>query len=218
MSLKSCIFLFCVIAISYSAQATKVSKKPIEINLNWKAEPEFGGFFDAALNNRLDRPWQELSIVEGGASTPTVQMVAAGKINFAIANGDEVAISKSLGTDVVAVFATYQKDPHGVMVRADSPVKSLKDLLADAQYTVALQRGIGSTLFIQKKFAPIKAKIVPYTGGISTFLNDPKFAQQCFVTSEPLAANKQGKPAKSFLVADEGYNPYSAVLITTKRD
>jgi NitT/TauT family transport system substrate-binding protein len=193
----------CIFSLMTPAFATKASKKPIGITLNWKAEPEFGGFYQAVLANTFNRPWEELAVIEGGASTPTIQMVAAGKIDFAIANGDEVVISRALGTDVVAIFATYQKDPHGIMVHEDSGVASLKDLMARADFTIALQRGIGSTLFVQKKFAPLKAKIVPFTGGITTYLNDKKFAQQCFVTSEPLVAKKQGKPAKSFLVAEK---------------
>ncbi len=206
-----------ICSIGSTTFATKATKKTIEVTLNWKAEPEFGGFYQAVLGKTLKRSWEELAVVEGGASTPTIQMVAAGKIDFAIANGDEVVISQALGTDVVALFATYQTDPHGIMVREDSGVQNLKELLSKPDFTIALQRGIGSTLFVQKKFAPVKAKIVPFTGGITNYLADKKFAQQCFVTSEPLAAKKQGKPARAFLIADEGYNPYSVVLVTRKQ-
>jgi NitT/TauT family transport system substrate-binding protein len=44
-------------------------------------------------------------------------------------------------------------------------------------------------------------------------LADKTYSQQCFATSEPLAAEKKGAKVKTFLVADEGYNPYTTVLI-----
>jgi NitT/TauT family transport system substrate-binding protein len=204
----------CFISSFSSAKDAAVPvDKSVQILLNWKAEPEFGGFYQAQLGGAFAKRGLKADVVEGGASTPTVQMVAAGKQDFAIVSGDELVISRSKGSDVVAVFAVYQKDPHGIMVH-ESGAKNLKELLADPSATVALQRGVPYTIFIQKKYAPVKAKIVPYTGGISTFLNDTKFAQQCFVTSEPISAKKQGKQARAFLIADEGYNPYSTVLVT----
>ena len=59
-------------------------------------------------------------------------------------------------------------------------------------------------------------KIVPSPNGdISAFLHDPKFEQQCFVTSEPLAAMHAGVAVKVFPIADSGYNPYTTVLATS---
>ncbi|XYI02350.1 ABC transporter substrate-binding protein [Sorangium sp. So ce1128] len=42
------------------------------------------------------------------------------------------------------------------------------------------------------------------------------FAQQCFITSEPIAARKKGADPAVFLVADEGFNPYLVIAITRK--
>ncbi|MEN8161787.1 MAG: ABC transporter substrate-binding protein [Myxococcota bacterium] len=38
--------------------------------------------------------------------------------------------------------------------------------------------------------------------------------QQVFVTSEPIAARRAGAEPRVFLVADSGYDPYTAVVIT----
>jgi NitT/TauT family transport system substrate-binding protein len=57
--------------------------------------------------------------------------------------------------------------------------------------------------------------VVPSPGGdISAFLNDPLFAQQCFIISEPLQARRAGAGVAVFPVADIGYNPYTTVLAT----
>ena len=57
-------------------------------------------------------------------------------------------------------------------------------------------------------------KLVAYSGGIAEFLAGKDYAQQCFVTSEPLTAKAQGSDPQTFLVAEAGYNPYTAVIIT----
>lgn len=188
--------------------------KNFKLALNWKPEPQFGGFYNAQLNGHFKKEGLSAEILEGGAGTPVVQMVAAKQIDFGIVSADEVVISRSNGSDVVAIFAAYQTNPQGIMVREESGVKDLKDLFSKSEMTLALQKGLPYAMYLQKKFAPTKVKLVPYSGGISNFLNDPKFAQQCFVTSEPIAARRQGKSPKTFLVAEAGYNPYTTVLIT----
>jgi NitT/TauT family transport system substrate-binding protein len=42
---------------------------------------------------------------------------------------------------------------------------------------------------------------------------DPNYSQQCFVTSEPIAAEQKGAKTKVFLIADEGFNPYATVVV-----
>src|SRR6185369_13309004 len=70
--------------------------------------------------------------------------------------------------------------------------------------------------FLKKKYGFDRAKIVPYDGGVARFVADKDFAQQCFVTSEPIAAKQKGSDPQVFLVADEGFNPYVAVVITRR--
>ena len=67
---------------------------------------------------------------------------------------------------------------------------------------------------LQKSFDLSKMKIVPYGYSIAPFLNDPQMAQQVFVTAEPIAAKRQGSDPQVFLVAETGFNPYAAVVIT----
>ena len=69
---------------------------------------------------------------------------------------------------------------------------------------------------MKKKFPWDGVKIVPYDGGVARFLADPDFAQQCYVTSEPIAAKMQGADPHVFLIADAGYNPYATVVITRR--
>jgi NitT/TauT family transport system substrate-binding protein len=76
-----------------------------------------------------------------------------------------------------------------------------------------MQKGLPYARFLLNKYRQPRAEVVPYLGGIAGFLADPLYAQQCFVASEPLAAAKQGHKPDVFMVADEGFNPYTTVLI-----
>ncbi len=189
-------------------------KTKIKLVLNWVAEPEFGGFYEARENGSYEKAGLDVEIMGGGAGVPVVQMVATGKAEFGIAGADEVLTAKSRGADIVAVYAIYQKSPQGIMARAER-AKTLEDVFATG--TLAIEPGLSYSLFLKDKFGFEKVKVVPYDGGVARFVADKDFAQQCFVTSEPIAAKKQGiKDLNVFLIADYGFNPYVGVVIAKR--
>ncbi len=201
--------LFCFSLNSHADDALKLA-------LNWKAEPEFGGFYQAQKDGLFTAKKLNVQILEGGSGTPVIQTVAAGQVPFGIVSADELILSRANGSDVVAIFAVYQTNPQGIMVHQARGFQKIEDVFKN-DGTLAWQSSLPYALFLQKKFAPLKVKTVPYLGGIANFLTDPKFSQQCFVTSEPLTAEKSKKPAKTFLVAEAGYNPYTALLVTSEK-
>ncbi|MEP7121308.1 MAG: ABC transporter substrate-binding protein [Byssovorax sp.] len=187
---------------------------PIKLALNWVAEPEFGGFYAARDGGAYQKAGLDVAIQGGGAGVPVVQMVAAGQVDFGVAGADEVLTARDRGADVIPIFAVYQTSPQGIMVHASRGAKSLVDALTSG--TLALEPGLPYAAFLKKKHGFDRAKIVPYDGGVARFVADKDFAQQCFVTSEPIAARQKGSDPQVFLVADEGFNPYVAVVITRR--
>jgi NitT/TauT family transport system substrate-binding protein len=197
-----------LIAVLFSAQ---VSEAKIRLALNWKPEPQFGGFYAAQENGEFKKRGLDVEVLPGGAGTPVIQMIGSGAVEYGIVSGDEIVIARSKGMKVIALFATYQTHPQGVMSHAERGFNSLKDVYT-SEGTLALQQGLPYALLLKKKYPQAKAKIVPYLGGISNFLSDKNFSQQVFVTSEPLIAKQQKQNVSVFLVAEEGFNPYATVL------
>lgn len=185
---------------------------PLSIALNWKPEPEFGGLYEARRNGAFSR--RELAVdITGGPGAPVVQMVASGQVAFGIAAADEVLVARDRGTDVVTVFATYQTNPQGVMAHASRGAESLDALFAGEPGTLAVEPGVAYVKWFHKRYDLEKWRVVPYTYSIAPFLADPKLVQQVFVTSEPIAARRQGLDPSVFLIADSGFDPYAAVVI-----
>jgi len=187
----------------------------VSLQLNWIVEPQFGGFYAAALaGGAFQKHALAVTITPGGAGTPTIQMVGTGKADFGVASADEIVKAREAGNDVVALLAVYQDCPQGLMTRASRGLDSLEQLMK-SDGTIAVQKGLDYWLFLTRKYGQPKAQVVPSPGGsITQFLNNETFAQQCFITSEPLAAKKAGIEPRTFLVKEAGYNPYTTVLIT----
>ncbi len=187
----------------------------VKLALNWVPEPEFGGFYAAREKGEFKRHGLEVDILGGGAGVPVVQMVASGQAEFGIAGADEVLTARARGVDVLPLFAVYQTSPQAIMAHASSGAKGISDVLTKGG-TVALEPGLPYAAYLKKKYGFGKVKVVPYDGGVARFVADKTFAQQCFITSEPIAAKRQGAEPVVFLVADEGFNPYVAVVITRR--
>src|SRR5579871_359230 len=178
-----------------------------KLALNWKPEPEFGGFYVAPYSKH----GLNVEILPGGAGTPTVQMVGAGSVDFGIVSADEIVLARSHGNDVVALFAVFQNSPVGIMAHASRNLTSIGDVLKGG--TIALQSGLPYARLLERKFGFSHVKVVPSPNGdITSFLSDEMFAQQCYLTSEPIAARRKGVAVKVFAISEIGYNPYTTVL------
>lgn len=207
---------YLVLVASATMSSVAAASEKIKLALNWKPEPQFGGFYAARMFDLDKKNGFEFDVIAGGAGTPVIQMIGAGKIDFGIASADEVVMSQSRGSDLVAIFAVYQTNPQGIMTRDERGFESLADVFR-GNGTIAMQKGLPYAVFLQRKYAAGKrATIVPYVGGISNFMADHQHSQQCFVTSEPLLARKQGAKVKTFLVAESGFNPYTTVLVAKR--
>lgn len=190
-----------------------IDQNNVSITLDWKPEPEFGGFYQADLSGAFKSHGVRVDLKTAGAGAPTWQLVAGGQTQFATTAADQVLIARARGADVVALFAVYQTFPQGIMSHEARGFHSIEDIFTHPG-TLAAENDTWLKYLLSKYKAP-KVTITGYGGGIAAFLAKPDFSQQCFVTSEPILAKRQGSDPQTFLVADAGYNPYTTVLITS---
>ncbi len=222
MKSRLLIILCCILSAAGCDQSTSGTtsgdpdtKPKLVLQLNWKAEPQFGGFYAALVHGEYTKHHLEIDVKEGGAGVPTIDMLAAGTVKFAVVSGDEIILARARGKKIVGLFAVYQTHPQGIMTRTNRGFKDIGDVFK-AEGTLAMEQGLPYSDFLKDKYGFEKVKIVPSPfGDLSLFRADENYSMQCFVTSEPLAAKKLGLDVQTFLIADSGYNPYATVLATT---
>ncbi len=197
--------------LALACAACSKDESKLGLALNWKPEPEFGGIFEAERLGSFTK--RELAVERtGGPGAPVVQMVTAKQVSFGIASADEVVLARDRGSDVVAIFATYQTCPQGLMTHAARGITSLAALLASPG-TLAVEPGLPYVKFLEQRYGFGALKVVPYSYSIGPFLTDPTLTQQVFVTAEPIAARRAAADPQTFLISESGYNPYTAVVI-----
>ena len=185
----------------------------IILQADWYPQPEHGGFYTALAKGYYKDEGLEMAILPGGPYISVEKQVSAGSAQFGMGSSDKVLESNAAGQTLVAVAATMQHDPQGIMVRKDSPIHSFSDLNG---HSVAIKVGESTWFeFVVKRFKLDNVHVVPAMMNVSNFVADPQYIQQAFATSEPFFAHQAGVETRVLLVSDAGYSPYR-VMYTTR--
>jgi NitT/TauT family transport system substrate-binding protein len=212
MSLLITVLVLVATACQKPSAQTEHGLIKIILQADWYPQPEHGGFYTALAKGYYGEEGLELTIQPGGPYVVVPQQVAAGAAQFGMASSDQILESVGDGQPLVAVAATMQRDPQGIMVRKDSPIQSFPDLNG---HTIAVK--LGSTWFeyLLKRYQLNGVKEIPATFSVANFIADPQYIQQAFATSEPYFARQAGVETRVLLTSEAGYNPYR-VMFTTR--
>jgi NitT/TauT family transport system substrate-binding protein len=183
----------------------------VTLQADWYPQPEHGGFYTALIKGYYKDEGLEVSIQPGSPYVSPYQQVSVGAAQFGMGSSDHILESVAGGQPLVAVGATMQHDPQGIMVRRDSPVKSFVDLNG---HTVAVQPGSTWFAYLVRRFQLNGVREIPATFSVANFIADPSYIQQAFATSEPFFARQAGIETRVLLTSDAGYSPYRVMMTT----
>jgi NitT/TauT family transport system substrate-binding protein len=186
---------------------------PVKLQADWYPQPELGGFYDAVVKGFYKDEGLYVQILPGGPYISSEPLVASGAVQFGLNTSDHVLESIANSNEpIIAVGATMQHDPQGILVRTDSPVHTWADLNGR---TVAVKPGSTWWEFLVNKFHLERVHEIPATYSVANFLQDPNYIQQGFVTSEPYFAQRAGVPTRMLMNSDAGYDPYRVFYTST---
>ena len=198
---------------SSAGNGSQAGLTKVALQADWYPQPEHGGFYTALVKGYYKQEGLDVSIQPGSQYSVPDQIVASGMAQLGLGASDRTLESVADGQPLVAVAATMQSDPQGIMVRKDSPVRSFADVEGR---TVAVKPGSTWYQFLQKRYQWKNVREIPSTMSVANFVADPQYIQQCFATSEPFFAHQAGIETRVLLTSDAGYNPYRVMF--TSRD
>lgn len=187
------------------------ARTKVKLQLNWVPEPEFGGIYAAEKKGAFAAHGLDVEIIKGGPGTATPQLIASGACDFGVVSADQILQIREQGGDIVGIYATFQKSPVGIMLHASNPIDALEALWTSGS-TVAVEPGLPYVAYLNRRYGSGRVTLVPYSGALAIFVGKPAFAQQCFISAEPVQMALKGVPVKVLAVADSGYDPYTAVI------
>ncbi|QIB33289.1 ABC transporter substrate-binding protein [Ancylobacter pratisalsi] len=185
----------------------------VTFGTNWVAQAEHGGFYQAVADGTYEKYGLSVTIAPGGPQANNRLLLPVGKIDFYMgANMLQAFSSVGEGIPTVVVAAMFQKDPQVLLAHPD--VETFEDLKTRTLFIS--KEGLASYYqWLVADYGFSESQVKPYTFNAAPFLADKNSAMQGYVTSEPLAVEKQGGfVPKLFLLADYGFDTYSTTIET----
>ncbi len=205
-------FRFAALAAFFLLAACGRKTEPpskIRLALDWYPEPEHGGYLQAFAKGYYADAGLDVEILSGTPRLTAERRVAGGEADLGLSSSDQTLVARERGLPLVALTTTLQHDPLCIMVHAESPVKTFADL---SGRRVAVSPGFLWFQYLVTHFKLYDIEEVPPTYSIATFLHDPDYIQQAFVTSEPYFARQGGAETRTLLVRDAGYDDYRVLV------
>jgi NitT/TauT family transport system substrate-binding protein len=195
------------------APATALDK--VTLALNWKAQPELGGFYQALADGTYREHGLDVTIKSGGPMVNNRPLLAFGQVDFLIATNllqPFDAVQQGIPTRVVAAF--FQRDPQCLLAHPDSGYTTWDELKQAPLY----MGNTGRQSFFRWLAAAHgfqRGKLRPYNHSLAPFLVDKTAVMQGYATAEPMRVKEAfGREPTVFLLADHGWSSYSTLLET----
>jgi NitT/TauT family transport system substrate-binding protein len=211
--------LFAAVAGWLSLIEPALALDKVKFATNWLADPEAGGFFQAAADGTYSQYGLDVTIIPGGPQSNGALMLLFGRIDFFM-GGDLIGdlISAESNLPLVAVAAEFQKSPQILMSHPGVGLDKWEDL--PKAKIVYLGAGSINTFYawLRLVYGFKDEAVRPYNFNSAPFMREKGSIQQGYVTAEPYEIQKQGGFTPNvFLLTDYGYSTYST-LIETRRD
>lgn len=197
---------------------TAGAAEKVTLALNWKAQPELGGFYQALAAGHYADRGLDVAIRVGGPMVNNRPLLPVGQAEFLVGTNLIPAfdvVKQEIPTRVVAAF--FQRDPQCLIAHADGPVQSWGDLKKTPLMLGAPGRH-SFFLWLESAHGFQRSLMRPYNHNLAPFLVHKDWAVQGYATAEPRRIlEASGEEPRVFLLADHGWNSYSTVLETRQQ-
>ena len=202
--------------ILLAGASTARAEDAVSFGLDWLAEAEYGGYYQAVATGLYARHGLKVTIRQGGPQVNQMQLMMAGRLDFNLGGGRAIEFVQQ-NLPFVAIAAIFQKDPSVLIAHPGEGNDSFaalkgKPILVGADARASWWR------FLAGKYGYSDSQIRPYTFNLQPFLADKTVVQQGYLGSEPFAIQQAaGIRPVVLLLADAGYAGYGNIVTTSTK-
>jgi len=188
----------------------------ISLQLSWKHQFQFAGYYIAKEKGYYKDVGIDIDIKEFQFGMNLLNALEDNKTDFAIGRSS-LLIDKANNKDVVALFSAFQNSPLVLIVREDSNITTLKDLINKKVMLTSHAKGTASILaMLSSKKIDIKdIQIQKHSFNLDDLINRKVDAMGSYISNEPIRLEEQGIKYNIFDPKDYGFNFYNDILFTS---
>lgn len=209
--MKKLLLIFILSLSLYSAQK-------VTLQLSWLHQFQFAGYYVAKEHGFYKDVGIDLEIKEFDYGLNLLDSIKDKKSDFAIGRSSLV-IDKANDEDVVALGAIFQNSPIILLVRDDSGINTLQDLInrkvmitSDARVAASIVAMLGS-----RNIRLDDLKQQKHSFNLDDLINRKTDAMAAYISNEPIRLDQKGIRYKIFHPKDYGFDFYSDILFTSSK-
>jgi NitT/TauT family transport system substrate-binding protein len=206
--------ILCLLLVPCAARAND----SVSFGLDWTAEAEYGGFYQAVANGIYAKHGLDVTIKQGGPQVNHTQLLLAGRLDFNITGNSFLALNfVKENIPFRAIASVFQKDP-AVLIAHPGEGNDSFAALKDKPIMISADTRVSWWGFLKAKFGYSDSQIRPYTFNLAPFLANKAAIQQGYLGSEPFSIKQEGHfDPVVLLVADAGFKGYSSLIATSDK-
>ena len=201
-------------------QARTNNNKPLEkvkLQLTWYHQFQFSGYYAAKLKGYYREEGLDVEIRARNPNQLPVDAVLSGEADFGNSNSDLVFL-RMQGKPVVALAAIMQHSPWCLLVRADSGIKSPKDLIGKTVSMDLSYRDVEFlAMFKYEKIPTEKMHIIKCIPGVQEIINGTVDARTSYISDELYKMRLQSCEPGIIRPISYGIDFYGDTLFTSER-
>ncbi|HZP61334.1 MAG TPA: ABC transporter substrate-binding protein [Opitutaceae bacterium] len=202
-----------ILALAASVHAAPDKLFHLTVQLDWVAEPEHGGLYQAEARGFFRDEGLDVTLVPGGPNAFVMPKVATGQADIGQADSTNTLLQVAAGVPLLQIAAVFQDDPSGLLVNPSSSVHRFEDLEGK---TIIARPEWAFLSFLRKKYH-LNFNVVPQNFSVAAFLGNREAIQQGYFIAEPYHIVHAGGKMPRFLSTWEaGFRAY-AVLVTSRK-
>jgi NitT/TauT family transport system substrate-binding protein len=180
---------------------------------NWLAQAEHGGYYQAVADGTYAEYGLDVTIMQGGPQSPGRPMLVSGQVQFYMGGATGAINAVREGIPTITLAAIFQKDPQ-ILMSHPGAFETFPELAGASKYILSADGFTSYFTWMRTEWPDFaEEKYEPYQFNPASFLADEMAIQQGYLTSEPLAIEREaGFAPDVWLLADQGYEPYSTTI------
>jgi NitT/TauT family transport system substrate-binding protein len=209
--------LAAILSLLLTSGAASANDK-ITFGLDWKAEAEYGGYYQAVATGIYARHGLDVTIQQGGPQVNHTQLLLAGRLDFNISSNSFLALNfVKENIPFRAVAGMFQKDPV-VLIAHPGQGNDSFPALKGKPIMISADSRVGWWTYLTAKYGYSDSQIRPYTFNLAPFLADKTAIQQGYLGSEPFSIkNAAHFEPVVLLLGDTGFQGYASMIATSDK-
>ena len=214
LSLITILSLALTMPLSATSITEQTSLTPITVQLKWKHQFQFAGFYAAVAKGFYQDAGFEVTLKEASPQTVPVEEVLSGRADYGIANS-ELMLYRLNGEPVTAVAAIIQHSPIVLMSLKSSNILSPQDLIGKkVMYPEGYYGANTQGILLKNDIELSQIESIPLSFNINDLIDKKVDVMVGYITDQPYLLKKENIAYNLMDPRKYGIDFYGDILFT----